>query len=180
MKTLSARLSELDKLAKQIDDYNYEMLSKVQIFCYALLNEGVSVANQNLGNFGKYIQLTQRVDRNQYGCDAVMVATNTGIIHSTWVTKEGEKSADVSPLLMCEFGSGMYAENPKGVAGVGQGTFPNQTHAGDANGWWWATDDGSGKLTWHHSNGVRPSAPMYKAFEHMLLVATSTAQRVFN
>ena len=60
---------------------------------------------------------------------------------------------------MIEFGSGLRAQNPKNIPGVGTGTFPGQTHASDPNGWWYMDLEGN----WNHSYGITPQMPMYKA-----------------
>lgn len=96
-------------------------------------------------------------------------------ITSVWKTKEGLKSAEVSPLLMAEFGSGQYAQNPNNIVGVGQGTFPGQKHAFDEEGWYWVGLDD--KL--YHSYGIDPSMPMYEASQALFETAVRVAREVF-
>lgn len=165
----------IEKLKKQLLDYKQGLNEKCIAFVKRLADEGIIVAQQNVGGFGKYITFNTTVVPENGGYHGIMLATNTGIITSQWKTKEGEKSADVSPLLMVEFGSGLRAQNPKNIPGVGTGTFPGQTHAGDANGWWYMDLDG----VWHHSYGVTPKMPMYKASLEMHSKITSIAREVF-
>lgn len=163
-------------LKKQITDYRDNLLpSRCQELVRKLAESGILVAKQNVGNFGKYITFSVKTEQNTNGCKAIMLATNTGIIHSEWQTKEGVKSADVSPLLMVEFGSGLRAENPMNIPGVGTGTFPGQTHAENPEGWWWMDLDGE----WHHSYGITPKMPMYKASMEMYTRVIAIAREVF-
>lgn len=168
-------LSSIQKLKNELEAYKDELPEKCRKLVDKLAQEGIIVAKQNLGNFGKYITFSIQTNMKTDGCEAVLLATNTGIIHSEWQTKEGIKSADVSPLLMVEFGSGLKAENPNNISGVGTGTFPGQTHAADPSGWWWKDLEGK----WHHSQGMAPKAPMYKASVEMFKIVAKTAKEVF-
>lgn len=165
----------IETLKRQLLDYKQSLNDKCKLLVQRLAEEGIIVAQQNVGNFGKYITFTTSITSTQTGCSGIMIATNTGIITSQWLTQEGEKSADVSPLLMVEFGSGLRAENPKNIPGVGTGTFPGQTHATDPNGWWYMDLDGE----WHHSYGITPKMPMYKASIEMHKKINKVAREVF-
>lgn len=160
---------------KELLLYRNSLQNKCEILVARLLEEGIIVARQDLGEYGKYVSFSMSTSPEQYGCKGILLATNTGIIHSEWRTQDGVKSADVSPLLMMEFGSGHKAQNPLGVPGMGQGTFPGQTHAFDSNGWWYM--DLSGE--WHHSYGMTPKMPMYKATINMKKRIISIAKEVF-
>lgn len=173
--TMNLSVSSIQNAIKELRQYQNDLNRKCEEFCRILAELGIQTAKENTGNFGKYISFTYEVKDRTKGCKAVMVATNTGIIHSEWQTKEGVKSADVSPILMCEFGSGLKAENPKGISDVGTGTFPGQTHAEDPNGWYWMDLDGE----WHHSYGVTPKMPMYHASIEMILNIQKIAREVF-
>ena len=172
---ISLSTSSIQSAINEIKRYKSDLQSKCELFVKELAQCGIQVAQTNVGSFGKYITFTVNIEQNTYGCKAIMIATNTGIIKSEWKTKDGVKSADISPLLMCEFGSGLKAENPKHIAGVGTGTFPNQTHAEDPNGWWYM--DLQGK--WHHSFGITPKMPMYKASLEITSNIIKTARTVF-
>ena len=125
--------------------------------------------------FGKYIRLTSEITPEQAGCRAVLYMEDTSKIVSEWQTLEGVKRATVSPMLMLEFGSGLKAENPANIPGVGTGTFPGQTHAENPGGWWYMDLDG----VWHHSNGVSARMPMYFAGKEMRAKIVSIAREVF-
>ena len=143
-----------------------------------LAKEGIGVAQQNVGNFGKYITFSIKVNPRKDGCNALLYAVDSEKIISQWKTKDGMKSAEVSPLLMAEFGSGWGAENPLNVPGVGQGTFPSETAQQNAfkeEGWYWMDLDG----TWKHSRGINAKMPMYKASQLMQQIAKRKAKEVF-
>ena len=167
--------SSIQELQKQLGNYKESLNDKCERCVRELAESGISVAKQNVGSYGKYITFSVKAEQNQNGCKVVLVASNTGIIKSEWRTQDGVKTADVSPLLMAEFGSGMKAENPMNVPGVGQGTFPGGTHGNDPSGWWWMDLNGE----WHHSRGVTPTMPMYHASLEMIAKVQSVAKRVF-
>lgn len=168
-------LSSIQSLQKQLRDYQKSLEGKCQTFVRRLAESGVTVAKQNTGNFGKYLSFTVQTTPERDGCKAILLATNTGIIRSEWRTQDGVKTADVSPLLMCEFGSGLRAENPMNVPGVGTGTFPGGTHGSDPEGWWYMDLDGE----WHHSYGMSPKAPMYHASMEIIRNVQKIAKEVF-
>lgn len=123
------------------------------------------MAQAHIGDsgFGKYIRLASEITPEQAGCRAVLYMEDTSKIVSEWQTLEGVKRATVSPMLMLEFGSGLKAENPANIPGVGTGTFPGQTHAENPGGWWYMDLDG----VWHHFSGVSAKMPMYFAGKEM-------------
>ena len=160
---------------KELNQYKSDVLRKTQEYVSRLSELGIQTSKNNVGNFGRYITFSKELEPNKYGCKAIVLATQTGTIVSKWQTKDGIKSADVSPLLMAEFGSGWGAENPMKVEGVGQGTFPNQTHAFDREGWYWI--DLEGNL--NHSYGITAKMPMYKASIEMRNKIIGIARDVF-
>ena len=175
----------LNNLVKQIKDYQAGLQRKCEEYVRRLAESGVEVAQQNVGNFGKYLTFTVKTNPEKDGCTAVLLATNTGIIKSEWVSRDTAgntimKTADVSPLLMVEFGSGLKAQNPKGIPGVGTGTFPGGSH-GSQPGWWYATelDENGNPTNWHYSTGVSPKQPMYKASLKITEEAIQKAKDVF-
>lgn len=160
---------------KELNQYKSDVLRKTQEYVYRLSEIGIQTSKSNVGNFGRYIVFSKELEPNKYGCKGILLATQTGSIVSKWQTKDGVKTADVSPLLMAEFGSGYKAQNPMNVPNVGQGTFPGQSNAFDKDGWYWI--DMNGEL--QHSYGVTPSMPMYKAFLEMEINAIRIAREVF-
>lgn len=147
------------------------------MFTEELARRGIIVGEANAGVFEKYIVFSMDVEPQSNGCKTIMYATNNGIIQSQWRTKDGIKEADVSPVLMAEFGSGLRANNSTIAQklGMGTGTFPDQTHAEDPEGWWYQTLD----EVWHHSYGVYPTMPMEKALMEMFDQIDTVAKEVF-
>lgn len=166
--------SSILQLQKDIQAYRGELNRKCEKIVDRLTDFGIATAKAHLGPYGPYVTFIQYLAPLTYGCTAIMLATNTGIIRSEWITKEGVKTADVSPLLMVEFGSGTKAENPMNIPGVGQGTFPGQTHAFES-GWWYMDLNEQ----WHYTTGVTPGAPMYNAVVEMRKSIVSIAREVF-
>lgn len=166
----------IEQLKKDLLRYKeVELPQKIQRYVEELANEGIIVSKQNVGGFGKYIMFSVQTEIQKDGCKALLLATETGVITSTWKRYGEIVSADVSPLLMAEFGSGSGAENPMNVPGVGQGTFPGQTHAFDKEGWYWVEEDG----TWKYSKGITAKMPMYKASLRIQDIAIKKAREVF-
>ena len=166
----------IEALKRQLLQYkDVEIQNKCKELVIRLANEGIIVGRQNVGGFGKYITFSMQTDPYKDGCKAIMLASENGKIISSWQTKDGIKTAEVSPLLMAEFGSGWGAENPMKVEGVGQGTFPNQAHAFDREGWYWI--DLEGNL--NHSYGITAKMPMYKASQKIITDCSRIAKEIF-
>ena len=172
--TAELSVSGIKKLAQELRDYQSGLQEKCEEYVKRLAESGIEVAKQNTDKFGKYITFSTDVDADKDGCTALVLMTNTGIIKSEWLTREGVKSADVSPILMVEFGSGRKAQNPKKIPGVGTGTFPGGTH-GNEPGWWYMDLNGA----WHYSTGITPQQPMYKASLKISENAIKIAKEVF-
>lgn len=178
-KRIKATLSQssIQQAIREIEQYKQEMLTKCRTVAERLCGVGIQIATENAGGYGKYITFYRELIPEKSGVKAVMVATNTGLIKSEWRTQDGEKSVDISPLLMAEFGSGLRANNPNASKfGMGTGTFPGQTHAEDPEGWWYMDLEGN----WHHSFGVTPTMPMFKAAQEMSKNISRVVKEVFS
>lgn len=166
---------------KAIRKYQRYLLKKCKLFVSKLAEVGIEtgtrVASGDQGNapeenkgYGKYVVFSKQIDNpTQTGVRGILIASNSnGLLRSQWRTNNnatGIATADVSPILMAEFGAGIKANNPNASKfGMGQGTFPGQTHAFDAEGWWYQTLD----YEWHHSYGVTPTMPVQKAADEMV------------
>lgn len=180
-KVIKVKLSYegLGELKKFLEEYRDSLNDKCATLVKRLAQEGISVAEQNVGSFGKYLIFSVETEDPQAdGCKAYAIAGESGKIISQWKTKEGTQSAEVSPLLLAEWGSGVRArpaETLENGMKVGQGTFPGQKHAFDKEGWYW--QDLSDQ--WHHSDGVSPSMPMYHAYAGMKTKIREIAREVF-
>lgn len=177
--------SSIENLKKDLMEYrDQELPDKMMRFVSRLADLGISVAKENtsvlddLGNVSSLVSFTKQVDSDKYGAKAIMIMADKMPMIKSWLGAGGEvKTAEVSPSLMYEYGSGENAKdenefkNPQG----GRGTFPGQTHANDPEGWKWQDLDG----TWHHSKGIAPTTPMHKATIAMSSQVINIAKEVF-
>lgn len=177
-KTISFGLSvsEVRNAIKELKAYQNDLNRKCEELCFRLCAEGMPIARAYIGEsgFGRYIRLSSEITREQAGCRAAIYMEDSTKIKSEWQTKEGVKSAVISPSLMLEFGSGQKAENPASVPGVGTGTFPGGTH-GNEPGWYYMDLDGN----WHYSTGISPKMPMYRTAEELRKRVQEIAREVF-
>ena len=175
---LQARLNQrsINHLIGELKKYGNSLESKTELFVSRLIDEGISVAYQHVGRYAGYVEFTKEIQGGKIQCVGLLIGADSKPFISTWKVKGGEKTAEVSGILMSEFGSGWLANVIWNVTGVGQGTFPGQTHATDAGGWWWKDEDG----TKHHSIGEVPNYPMHNAEMKMLDRIDAIAKEVFN
>lgn len=177
--------SSIKAALKEIKDYKRELIGKCEVFVRKLSEAGIETARATLDTgdkdnpgLGKYIMFSTEVNPEKYGVSAILVASNTGLITSEWYISEKEtRTADVSPILMAEFGAGIIAGNERASEfGMGTGTFPGQKHAEDPNGWWYkSVSDGE----WHHSRGMKALMPVDSAAQAMHQRIVEIAQEVF-
>lgn len=174
----------LDKAIQALMDYKREIEEKSHKLVENLLEIGIVAARANCGKYAGKILFAKEFESMNAG---VLIATDGEKIISEWWRGEELVSAEVSPLLMAEFGSGWFSEVlfPEVNGLVGQGTFPGQTHAFDEGGWYWRTTDeealanGEFKTTLHHSMGENPTHPMHNALVAMLSEIDKIAKEVF-
>lgn len=166
----------IQNVIKQIEEYKMDLQRKTELLCERLCAEGVLIAQAHIGSsgFGKYIHLGSEITPQQAGCKAIIYMEDTTKIKSEWQTLEGVQSAEVSPCLMIEFGSGLKAENPANISGVGTGTFPGGKH-GNEPGWYYMDLEGN----WHYSTGVSPKMPMYYTGKELREKVVAIAREVF-
>ena len=132
-----------------------------------LLEIGIKAAKESAGKYKDYISFYPTVGREGDGFVGLLIASDMSKIISRWKRGGDIVEAEVSPLLMAEFGSGWYANVAPIwsdlVGQVGQGTFPGQTHAFDPDGWEWEDENGIR----HQSQGEMALQPMYNAWQEM-------------
>lgn len=178
-KTISFGLSvrEVQAAIKELKAYQNDLNRKCEELCRRLADEGIQIAQSHIGSsgFGKYIHLDSEITPEKAGCKAIFYMEDTTKIKSEWQTKEGVRSAEISPALMIEFGSGLKAENPANIPGVGTGTFPGGKH-GNEPGWYYMDLEGN----WHYSTGVSPKMPMYYAGKELREKVVAIAKNVFS
>lgn len=177
-KKISFNLSQksIQNAIKEIRAYQNDLNRKCEELCRRLSAEGIVIAKSYIGSsgFGKYIHLGSEISPQQSGCKAILYMQDTAKIRSEWQTLDGVRSADVSPILMLEFGSGLKAENHTNVPNVGAGSFGE--HGLDPSGWWYMDLDG----VWHHSTGIEPKMPMYHTGKELREKLLSIAKEVFS
>lgn len=168
---------EVQNAIKEIKAYQNDLTRKTEELCRRLTAEGIQIAKSHISSsgFGKYIQLGFEITPQQAGCKAIFYMEDTAKIKSEWQTKEGVRSAEVSPSLMIEFGSGQKAENPANIPGVGTGTFPGGKH-GNEPGWYYMDLEGN----WHYSTGISPKMPMYYAGKELREKVVEIAKEIFS
>lgn len=178
MRTLTAKLdtNDINRLIKDLQNRKLTLKEQCKEFVSRLADKGIETAKANGGEYGNLIMFSKEIEDTVSGAKGIMLATDGTKIVREWKYKGGTKTAEVSPLLMAEFGSGWLAKNLDGVEGVGQGTFPGQTHAFDPYGWWWTTPDGKK----HHSKGEAPTFPMHAASVAMIMEINDVAREVFH
>lgn len=169
-------VKEVQNAIKEIKAYQNDLNRKCEELCRRLTAEGIQIAQSHIGSsgFGKYIYLGSEITPQQAGCRAVFYMEDIAKIKSDWQTKDGVRSAEVSPSLMIEFGSGQKAENPANIAGVGTGTFPGGKH-GNEPGWYYMDLEGN----WHYSTGISPKMPMYYAGKELRERVLEIAREIF-
>lgn len=177
MKRINLKLDDksIKNAIKELEDYKVSLKSKSERFVSRLIDEGIKVAYQHLGRYEGYVEFTKEIDNQSTQCVGLLIGKDSKPFISTWKYKGGEKSVEMSGILMAEFGSGWLANVIWNVGGVGQGTFPGQTHAFDSQGWWWTDTNG----VKHHSRGEEPHYPMYFADMAMLSQIDMIAREVF-
>ena len=175
--TIELNSKSIKKALKYMDGYKLRVKQKSTLLVGRLLDEGIKVAYQHTGRYTGYVEFTKDIQSGDKQCIGILIGKDTKPFISTWILKDGtRKQAQVSGILMSEFGSGWLANVIWSVPGVGQGTFPGQVHAENPNGWFWT--DTAGKE--HHSIGEVPYYPMYNAEMAMLKQIDSIAKEVFN
>ena len=182
MRKLKFTLSvdSVKQVQKELLDYKKSLQRKCREFVKRLSEQGIETAKVNLHQeYVPYITFRTELDPMEYGYRGLMIATNTGLVRRQWRTLNnatGIETADVSPLMMSEFGSGAKADNARGAEfGMGTGTFPGQKHANDPGGWYWQDLN----YEWHSSDGEQPTMPMLHAYNAMTAAIVKTAKEVF-
>lgn len=179
---IKAKLNSADikRMADDVERYQTEFQIKVHTVLRKLADKGISAAALSVGNMGQYITFTKEND--PYG--VTIVAKETSVIMSEWIRYGITVHAELSPLLMSEFGAGRHAviwegltENtailPDGTK-VGRGEFPGQTHAFEDS---WRYMDVSGN--WHTASGIKPTRPLHNAVIEIITQVEATVREVF-
>ena len=181
-RVLNHSIYDIKGVIKELRNYQDELEEKRIIFIKTLMDLGISMANDRLGEFVGMVAFEKSIDEE----GGVIVAFDREKIVRVWYTSktlspESKRSYEVSPLLLSEFGSGWLAQVASGVnmaspiGEVGQGTMPGQTHAFDTRGWFWYDEAGEK----HHSYGEAPTHPLYHAVIEMQTQIDLVAREVY-
>lgn len=179
---IKAKLNSADikRMADEVEGYRYDFQVKVHTILRRLADKGIAAAALSVGNMGQYITFTKQND--PYG--VTIVAQETSVIVAEWMRYGQLVHAEVSPLLMSEFGAGKHAIIWEGQNGntntlpdgkqIGRGTFPNQTHAFEDS-WYYMDVNGN----WHVATGIKPTRPLHNAVMEIITQVEATAREVF-
>ena len=179
---IKARFNSADikRMADEVEGYRYDFQVKVHTILRRLADKGIAAAALSVGNMGQYITFTKQND--PYG--VTIVAQETSVIVAEWMRYGQLVHAEVSPLLMSEFGAGKHAIIWEGQNGntntlpdgkqIGRGTFPNQTHAFEDS-WYYMDVNGN----WHVATGIKPTRPLHNAVMEIITQVEATAREVF-
>ena len=150
-KTIRCSLNHnsLQSAIRQLEAYQKDIQRKNQIFVDKLAQEGIQVIQTTMESIPSE-------EKGSYYTEVI----NNG--HG-----DIEFSAGIS------YGTDSYPL-PSG-ADYGVGTYPDQKHAYDPNGWWYVDERGQK----HHSYGNRAYMPMYHAEEAIIIQIRHIAKEVF-
>lgn len=170
---------EINHAIEEIEKYKNSIPTKTEMFISKLLDVGIWIAEVNSDEYGDYIEFQKEIKDGGKKCVGIFRGVNKKPYISEWDYFGKKKTAKVNMLLMAEFGSGWLSEVMFNISGVGVGTFPNQKHALDDNGWYWKEWQSNHKGQWHHSYGSAPTHPMYFAEMEMIQQIEYIAKSVF-
>lgn len=175
-KTITVNLFDsksIQNAIKQIEQYRDDLHRKCQEICRRLCEIGQQTALVAIHESpqGKTVTLRVDISPSKMGCRAMLIGTGK--------TVTDEKGRTFSLLFGIEFGSGIRynpTENPLASDfGMGVGTFPDQVHAFDRDGWMYLDKNGN----WKHSYGVKATMPMYKAMVEIRRNLDTVIREVF-
>ncbi|MBR1631357.1 MAG: hypothetical protein IJ680_05830 [Paludibacteraceae bacterium] len=158
------------KAVDALKDYDRQLQNKCAMFVDKMAEVGIATAKLNCGDYGNVITFSKQLSVGEHGANGKLIAVGTPVFR-----RRGGETIEADPLLLAEFGSGWNAKVLDKVDGVGQGTFPGQTHAFDPRGWWYVDEHGES----HHSYGESPTFPMHSAAIAMLFDINRVAKEVF-
>lgn len=172
--------ADVKKAADEVRQFGRDFQTKVHQVLQRLAEKGIRAAEQSVDWYGNYITFSKQTS----GDGVTVVAAEVGTIISEWLKYGEPVYAEVSPLLMAEFGAGSHAVIWEGLTSdtnvlpdgrkIGRGTFPEQTHAFES---YWHYMDLSGN--WQTVSGLKPTRPLHNAVLEIIAQIESTAREVF-
>lgn len=167
MPTFNVELStsSVSKLIQHLKSYQKELSGKNALFVQRLGKAGIPVIDSTIAR--------TRGDANPSHRAYVKMNSSTGSVANCSLVLEGEE------ILFFEFGAGIYynSSDPPHAKkfGYGVGTYPDQKHAFDDNGWWYTDEIG----TPHHSFGTEATSPMLHASHEIIAKVRRIAREVY-
>lgn len=164
----------LNRLIRKLSAYKDELSILAEEIVERLAERGIKVAEYSV--YGDWRSLIEfRYEPENLG-EGRLIGQDITLIHRVWYTSgdpkiRKQREADVSPLLMSEYGAGWYALDGH------RGTFPNQHNAFKSE---WSWFDASGnRHTSEEDYHMIATQPMYRALVEMMVNAEKIVQEVF-
>lgn len=187
-KTIEVQLTakSFREAQRSIEEYRKSFNKKLRTFTSELAKQGIRVAELNLGHAQSLVGFSHTSTLKSGYATTTLIAYDKTKIISEWMYYGEKRRAEVSPILMAEFGAGKYASEREAMSeaskyGMGRGTFPrkheNEKHRGLQNVWYWQEVEGG---EWKHSSGWKPTLPMHNASIEIQKKVEDVARRVFN
>lgn len=184
----------IQQAIKDIQDYKKEITNNTKKFCDELSKIGIDIIKVNLGDDAIHIGLIKKIEISESECKEILILADKHPVTKAWLSidenhKEIMKTAEISPVLMLEFGSGKDASAAKKHTDtvnvkekVGRGTFPSENNKpkGNENHAWqdiWKYKDIHGR--WKRTSGITPTMPMYNAYLEMERQIRQIAREIF-
>lgn len=171
-KTVRLNQKDLERLAKDLEEYEKSFDDKCEEFVKRLIELGYDIASARIvegasdSDFSRDCKFTKNVTSEGTIIRGVLAITSNPL-----ETKDGRK---FYPHLALEFGAGnrYNPTNPPkaGEFGMGAGTFPKQTHVPEPGYWYFNRKR-------HY--GVQATMPMFEASEEMANKIEEVAREVF-
>lgn len=163
----------IQSIIAQLEHYNdVDLPHLADVLVRRLAEIGITVAEYSVySTFRPYIEF--RYEPESLGVGD-LIGQDSALIHRVWYTKGGMVGgeADISPLLMSEYGAGPYAAQGH------RGTFPGQHNAFKSE-WFWYDASGT-KHSSEEDYTMISTQPMYKALIEMMNRVVAVAKEVFS
>lgn len=187
--TFTFRLTRqgIGDLKKLLQKHRSTLESRFQTFLEELAKIGTTEAQNRIrGTEGEqYIHISHKIEREGDALKLTITAKGDNV-YKQWYFYETLVGYEINELLLEEFGSGRYAENPLGIEGVGRGSTKgmNPIHPDFS----WGEEENDMLIPWkwrypeneiHRSVGHEPSAPMYNADLKILDEIDRVVRKVF-
>lgn len=154
--------SSIDRAIKQLEDYSKGLERKCEVLCERLTMMGAT----NVSMMFSQLIYTGPVD--------ISISVENLGDNQYAIVASGET------VLIAEFGAGLIGGGHplNDQLGMGPGTYPEQKHALDPNGWWLPRDKTDGHSM--HTYGNPPTMAMYNTAKDLKGEIQRIAREVFS